>query len=140
MLFRSMWDLYQSNEPVQLKAGEWHIPFGDNMDLLKLANLSKTGYKEELDVLKIKIATARCAKVSYHNHDGSVDYAADLRLYDFLIANFHLSPTEHCAVAMSDEEYKQFSRSTPKGTTYGHCNNIIGFIQHRYQIDENNNR
>jgi hypothetical protein len=142
-LAEMMFDALQASVPTQLESGQWHIPFGDNMDEGMISQLYEGEYKEGTNFVpwdfrqqtKIKIATARCAKVSFLNHDGSIDYAADLRLYDFLIKHLHMSPTEHVARAMTDEEYKQFSHSTPKGTTYGHCNNIRGFVQHRWEIE-----
>ena len=35
-LAEAMWDAYNESVPKQLKAGEWHIPFGDDINLDKL--------------------------------------------------------------------------------------------------------
>ncbi len=78
------------NKPWVLLDNQWHIPFGDNMR----EGLSKND--------KIKIATARCARVSYMNFEGKDDYEADFKLYDQLLKSGHMSPMEHCAKADSN--------------------------------------
>lgn len=110
-LARQMLELYNASTPKKLKAGEWHIPFGDKIDNEKLnqivyeANISdlteRTNYKIELAK---KIAVARCARVSYLNFEGKDDYAADIKLCDRLFGSVprHLSPTEHVAMALAD--------------------------------------
>lgn len=76
------------SEPVGLYPGNWHIPLFD-------------GSMEELvPELQRVVATARCARVSYTRHDGSVaSLDDDERLHDLLLKNGHLSPFEHCARA-----------------------------------------
>lgn len=76
--------LYYENTPVEKSAGEWHIPFDGDGDL----------------ETRLKRATARCARVSYKNHEGQMDIESDLRLHDQLLNDGHLSPFEHCAVAL----------------------------------------
>ena len=80
-----MLDIYNTNPPIILKPGQWHIPFGDNMpEGLSWAN-------------KIKIAVARAARVSYNNFDGSSDIEKDFKLHDILAASGHWSAFEHIA-------------------------------------------
>lgn len=115
-----MWDAYNESTPKQLKAGEWHIPFGDKFDYNKIDKLNE-GIGEENE---IKIATARCARISYETlgDNPKIDYEADLRLHDMLVKNGHASPLEHCALATND------------------CNwyaNFKGFIQYRHLIENN---
>lgn len=44
----------------------------------------------------MKISAARCARVSYNNHDGSKpDIKKDLELFDRLYKSRHMSPLEH---------------------------------------------
>lgn len=72
-LAEAMWDAYNESTPKELKAGEWHIPFGDNMDESEIYRMASNdiNYKlsefidKALPLTKIKIATARCARVSY---------------------------------------------------------------------------
>lgn len=179
-----MWDCYNESTPKQLEAGEWHIPFGDNMDinLLKdeivkhwdrtdknrvLAYASKHEYVREEEIkyyqIRQKIATARCARISYETlgDNPKIDYEADIKLHDRLLLNKHLSCFEHCARAMSNDEYETFVKGrivrvgceierydkgdysedvVIKKDIQGWCNNFKGFINYRYLIeDEKNN-
>ena len=103
--------LYQSNVPNKLKEGEWHIPFGDKIEDARLNQLidkinreqqfTPTGHDE---MQKIKIATARCARVSYLNFEGKDDYTKDIELHDILKNSGHWSPFEHCAMALDKPE------------------------------------
>ena len=45
----------------------------------------------------IKIATARCARLSYMTFDGEIDYEKDVKLYEQLLKSKHFSPFEHVA-------------------------------------------
>lgn len=102
-----MLERYNENDPKQLGTGEWHIPFGDNIDLGKLAQTSVETKESSLEELKKKIAIARCARISYLNFEGKDDYTADVKLCDRLFASTpkHLSPTEHVAQALDSEEW-----------------------------------
>lgn len=61
--------------------------------------------KEEYHLL-MKISAARCARVSYNNHDGSKpDIKKDLELYGHLYNSKHMSPMEHACIR--DEDYRK---------------------------------
>lgn len=106
-----MLEAYNNSTPKKLKGGEWHIPFGDKIDesrlggmLIKPAMMSiEDGFRFENDInkLKIKIAIARCARVSYMNFEGKDDYEQDIKTCEKLFGSTprHLSPTEHVAMA-----------------------------------------
>lgn len=116
-----MLEAYNTNEPKQLKAGEWHIPFGDKFHGERVYNLvSDLGFNGNdaiiMEEFRVKIATARCARVSYLNFEGKDDYQADIKLHDTLLKSGHFSPTEHCAMAMDNSDW------------YG---NFQGFKQYR---------
>lgn len=157
-LAEAMWDAYNKSTPKQLKAGEWHIPFGDKYrndllgDLFDPSNPSNTEImEEEWNNLKIKIATARCARVSYTvvGEEGrEPNYDNDIKLHDRLAKAGHWSPFEHCARAMNYSE-RQLNLNG-KGRTYfcpkefqyreavdmneagkGWSGNLRGFIQYR---------
>jgi thymidylate synthase ThyX len=113
-----MLDLYQVSEPKKLKEGEWHIPFGDKIDEQRLVGCE--AFKKEIQGMEIgltsdlndhislfkrKIATARCARVSYLNFEGKDDYNADIELCNILSSSGHWSPFEHCAQALRNEEW-----------------------------------
>lgn len=143
-----MLDEYNAHTPKQLKAGEWHIPFGDKMDIRRLANIiphfqnsnGEIGDNKMLQDAKVKIATARCARVSYLNFEGKDDYEADIKLHDRLLESGHMSPFEHCARAMNKDEYKNNSISTYDNIPNigmeqdGWCGNFRGFIQYRKML------
>lgn len=112
-LAEAMWDAYNESTPKQLRAGEWHIPFGDDIN-----SFSFTKFKEELwknkqpinghNELIIKVATAMCARVSYTvvGEEGKEpNYENDIKLHDRLSQSGHWSPFEHCAKAMNEKEY-----------------------------------
>ena len=142
-LAEAMWDAMNESTPKELEEGEWHIPFGDKIvedDLLPI--LYKVNADPgEMTFQKMKIATARCARLSYMTFDGEIDYEKDLKLHDTLLESQHMSPFEHCARAMSEEEYDKFFKgeipnsfvNNPFGL--GWCNNYKGFIQYRYLIE-----
>lgn len=75
--------------PNHLMPGEWHIPFD--------------GFWDESMPLewKLKIAIARCARVSYASHGNeAISVEKDLELYGHLVENGHKSPLEHIAQAV----------------------------------------
>lgn len=107
----------------QLNWGEWHIPLGDRMpeidsaieadamrmlqsseaapDGLYLSTHAQAGQWPEFMrlLLQLKIATARCARISYLNYDGIFKITDDFRIHDDLARSGHWSPFEHCAMA-----------------------------------------
>lgn len=115
-----MLEEYNKSEPKQLKVGEWHIPFGDNIQIPKIMEILSKGIEMEslngfdlenpneiMKMIGIKISIARCARVSYFNYEGKDDYEADIKLCDRLFGNIprHLSPTEHVAQATDDDKF-----------------------------------
>jgi thymidylate synthase ThyX len=118
-----MLEEYNKSTPKQLKAGEWHIPFGDQMDEEKIRLLAELENVSEIDI-KIQIATARCAGVSYTvvGEDGKEeDYEKLIKRHDRLLKANHMSPFEHIGKAMSINEFKLNKYS----------GNFQGFIQYR---------
>lgn len=138
-----MLEVYKNSTPKLLQSGDWHIPFGDLFDTQRLLDLSLLS-SLSLSSLKLKIATARCARVSYLNFDGQDNYNSDLELHDRLVQSGHWSPFEHCAQVMSDEEYNQSIKqelSTDKHPLIhlGFSGNFRGFVQYR-KLFSNENR
>lgn len=59
----------------------------------------------------MKISAARCARVSYNNHDGSKpNLEKDLALYDHLYGGRHMSPMEHTCIR--DDDYRKYANLT----------------------------
>lgn len=157
-----MLDEYNINTPKQLKAGEWHIPFGDTFDEDRLIEDTYQLNGEEflindtmLEQAKRDIATARCARVSYVNFDGKDDYIADIKLTDRLSSMGHWSPFEHCAIAMNEDQYldslngmidhKQVIEDELDqlidrngNSIHGWSGNFRGFIQYRKMFNNEN--
>lgn len=152
LLAEAMWDSMNEYNYKQLKAGEWHIPFGDRINRFRLSkDLDRIGSDLDLNDASIKITTARCARVSYNNFEGKDDYEADIKLYDRLLKEGHMSPFEHCARAMSDKEYhsnisgKVYSRKVKECWYHddeyiddrghlGWSGNLRGFVQLRQRL------
>lgn len=154
-LAEAMWDAYNESKPKELLYGEWHIPFGDNITDEELSqNLYHLGGTNEQ--LRVKIATARCARVSYTvvGEEKKQSLEADLKLHDkfFDQRPFHASPFEHCAKVMTDDEYQRHINGVAKWEeagggfsslyvgleTKGWCKNYRGFIQYRAMFDFEN--
>ena len=160
-----MYDAYNESTPKQLQAGEYHLPFGNNIDLShssfdSFKHLNRGLTNDEMNELKLKVSVARCARISYETlgDNPKIDYEADIRLHDMLLQSKHFSPFEHCARAMSDEEYDQFIRgemydvfdadmvtddtinisASSPDNAFGWCRNFRGFIQYRHLIENNN--
>lgn len=134
-----MLEEYNNSTPKELKAGEWHIPFGDNFDSKRvreliatqkdIAPMFVTEHSLSYQPTLIKIATARCARVSYLNFEGKDDYNADIKLFDQLSTSGHWSPFEHCAQAM---DYS----ITVEGREWS--GNFKGFTQYRKMFEGEN--
>ena len=165
-LAEAMYDCINEAKVQELKNGQWHIPFIENLNNTTLTDfvIEHSLLDNQDEVLlktKIKIATARCARISYttvgDNKESSIE--SDLKLHDRLMKSGHWSPFEHIAQSMSELEYYSFVKgeistviedlgdivncevyatgnySDEDEKRYGWCNNFKGFIQYRYQLE-----
>jgi len=104
-----MRDAYFASTPQLVGYGRWHVPLVDfpgspNMDLTTEEALA--------------CSAARCARVSYNNHDGSrPDPSKDLELAARLQASGHMSPFEH--------------QGAPAAGAHVKNGNLIGWLQYR---------
>lgn len=151
-LAESIYDALNESKPKQLEAGEWHIPFYDKIPN-KFNEEDNTNLRR---IAKVKISTAMAARTSYTvvGDEKVVDYEKMIALHDRLLAQDppHSSPFEHCARAMSDEEYYTFVKgNTPfikqletnpylvgyigSDKIYGWCRNFKGFIPYRHIVE-----
>lgn len=142
-LAEAMWDALNESVPVQLKAGEWHMPYGDQINYAgqEYYEVAKKYIEDDTsaDVLALKICTARCAQTSYTvvGEDGkAMNYEKLIGLHDRLQKAGHMSPFEHCARAMSEHEADRWVAN--KGRQRGWCGNFCGFIQYRKMIPGEN--
>lgn len=115
-LARAMQVAFEGSIPKYLGVGEWHIPFGDDIDELELARHNSYApvssnipeFCKHAKELHLKVSVARCARISYNNIDGSKgNVAGDLELFDKLITQepAHYSPTEHIAKVPTEDEF-----------------------------------
>jgi thymidylate synthase ThyX len=90
-LATKMREAMDNSVPIRKKWDEWHIPFLTDQD-------------SNLDINeKIKVSVARCARVSYNNFSNERNIDDDLRLYNSLVKESHMSPLEHVASSSSCE-------------------------------------
>lgn len=86
---------YEASTPKQLSDDEWHLP------LIQAEEYD--GVFEKSDDARM-ISAARCARVSYLTHEGKRDLSADIVLYDRLTSGGHMSPLEHVARPLTEDE------------------------------------
>lgn len=136
-LAHAMLNALNASTPKPLAPGEWHIPFGDRFDENKLAALvdstMSVSREKQIESLKMEIACARCARISYKSFgaEDQYDYSADIKLFNSLLDGGHMSPLEHCARAMTDYEWSLHN---------GRCGNFEGFLQYRKLFSTENRR
>ena len=141
-LAECIWDAYNESTPSQLKAGEWHIPFVNAIVKDEIRDTTRFDHlsSEEIVNRRVKISVAMAARTSYTvvGEEKGLDYEAMIGLHDRLLAwdPPHSSPLEHCAKAMTQEEYWSSFGTTAQNTKgNGWCNNFKGFIPYRYMVD-----
>lgn len=122
---------YLKSRPKYLKEDQWHLPFVRKEDVRLAAKYLKSKNIELKRVtllnLLLKRSVAKCARVSYNNHDGTIDdFDKDCRLYDHLVgaSPMHASPTEH--------------QGTPSKNHLVYSGNFRGWIQYRKTLPNEN--
>lgn len=94
-----------------------HLPYV-HMDEMPQGMVLMKDYYEVM-----MVSAARCARVSYLNHDGTqCDRGKDLALADRLFASRHMSPFEHQALATLNTKFRS--------------RNFTGWQQHREIIEK----
>ena len=136
MLSEKIYDAIQESVPIQLKSNEWHIPMISDSESLRLS----------IDD-QIKLSVVRAANTSYtvigDGKELTLEHA--IKIHDKCVELVHSSVFEHCARAMSDEEYYNFVKGVTleynKGnrvfsdSSFGWCGPYQGFMSYRYFID-----
>lgn len=95
---RMMKEARDASEPRAVNHAEWHLPYvnpGEAWDL-------EVGQAGIAGVWKVSVG--RCARVSYLTQNGVRDPAEDVALADRLLESGHMSPFEHVARPMSEDE------------------------------------
>lgn len=105
-LANGMYDAHMASKPTLLRPGQWHMPFVTDWEI------NVFGIRDAL-----KMSTARAARVSTLNHDGTVPIPAkDFDLHDRLVGAqpIHASPSEHQLQCMeTGERYANFRGFRP---------------------------
>lgn len=86
-----MHDVHTSSTPTYVDVGQWHLP-------LIQPDEDFTGDDAR------RVSVGRCARVSYLTHDGIRDPQADIDLCERLRSSGHMSPFEHVARPMTQED------------------------------------
>lgn len=116
------------SEPKHLNPGWWHFPYVSESEWDSVRDTVRPehgGFAPDgfvMDRLAM-ISAARCARVSYLNHDGTnPDIDKDLALAERLLESKHMSPFEHQARLTGED-----------GTAL--WGNLTGWNQHRKMIE-----
>lgn len=116
-----MYEQYATRTPRELLVGEWHLPFVTDLEHQEEAIEPRPGIPA-----LIRKSVARCARVSYLNHDGhSTTLQEDTQLYRRLLGSnpIHASPAEHQAMATTSRKMS---------------GNLRGWIQYRKTLKNEN--
>ena len=139
------WGL-DSNKPVLLREGEWHLPYVESVrtGTGNLIYVDCNGKELTLENAQ-KVSSSCCAQVSYRNLDQSLEKSIDI--YDKLVGSDrkHSSAFEHCATPMQKINLgKQVNCMQPhtweRGITHMRndgslwSGNLQGWIQYRQLI------
>ena len=123
-LAEAMRDAIAASDAVSLN--QWHLPYVSQKERWEAGVFHSVPYDadEQFSHLAM-ISAARCARVSYLNHDGSSpDIEKDLTLAKRLLESKHMSPFEHQAKVGADR-------------LCGHLwGNFTGWDQHRKMIED----
>ncbi len=122
-LAKFMYVARQVSLPVAMEEGELHLPFVSDEEKQQCGE----GLISNNDLVQMSVA--RCARVSYLNHEGEKSsLEEDRTLYQRLVgsAPIHASPAEHQASAMTKGDESTFS------------GNFKGWTQYRKQLENEN--
>lgn len=124
-----MREAFHSSIPNLILPGQWHVPYVGE------------GRAKKKCWQKRNYSAARCARVSYNNHDGtSPNKRKDIDLSTQLLGEGHMSPFEHQATPINPENKVNWRKeiwSDESGITHEDKNgqlwsgNFRGWIQHR---------
>lgn len=154
-LAEKMWDARNESAPVQLKAGDWHLPFG--AQIKEMFNLNITDTDTDGIPYLVKISTMMAARTSYtvvgtDLSDWTIDKYLEKVNGMASAKPLHASPFEHCAKAMNDNEFHEnvsgprYYETDDEGdgsyempqSALGWSGNFRGFIQYRKMIPGEN--
>ena len=134
------------NTALELKPGQWHLPYVSPKDLadihahLKFGRITSDEPTEsQIMDLALKVSVARCARVSYLTHGGRpTKLEEDLILYNRLLGSqpLHASPAEHQATP-DTKSYSSEYGGDLWDNEYLH-GNFRGWVQYRKTLPGEN--
>lgn len=122
----------ENSIPVQLKEGEWHVPY------YKQGTWREIDGKHTSREEAIAISASCAAQVSYRKNDGSAEKAK--KIYERLVESkpVHASPFEHQATPITDKMREVWvdgiTHKDASGSAWS--GNFKGWIQHRQLIQD----
>jgi len=137
-IFELAWCMKEAmdqSEPEELRKGYYHLPYVPNTEAIPAVG----GEFYDWDTA-IKASVARCARVSYLNHDNTEpDIAKDVKLHNKLLEAKHMSPFENVATPMHFIDYSNaygYFEQVEKGSTHTDgvfwwSGNFRGWTQYR---------
>lgn len=143
---------YEKNVPSPLDYGEWHTPYimaGDYSDVGMGSSRTARKHSTAAQEVIIRISIARCARVSYLNHEGKREVQKDVDLYTKLLGPGHMAPFEHVArpinngqedqdlpllVHPNDGKWLEEEKIVLVPNEKAWCGNFRGWVQHRKLI------
>ena len=149
-LANKMQKAMQDSIPLQLNAGELHVPYVDREVGFDLSDEIRyyIGGQDEGELSKeeaLRISASCCCQVSYRKLDDSFNKAMEIWDKLFSGPKPHMSPTENQAVALGSKKASIIQRVLPSYLPEGisHIDregnlwsgNFKGFIQHRKIIE-----
>lgn len=138
-LARLMWEALQSEDPVTLEPGDWHVPYFGEGYWLKGCGIPLED--------ALAISSSCCAQVSYRKLDDTLEKAQ--MVYKRLVDSepVHASPFEHQATPMKAPNQRDVIRNCDNDQYLGATHvdmqgnywsgNFIGWTQHRQLIPNN---
>jgi len=132
-LAKVMAEAMERNNHIQhLRPWQWHLPYVSNYDLD--GNLSWS----DDPTTAIKSSVARCARVSYLNHDQTEpDVEKDIALADKLAEAGHWSPFEHQATPMryARDIFSDIGQTHMTRDGWLWSGNLRGWVQNRQMLN-----
>lgn len=132
---------YRSSTPKVLAPGEWHLPLLQPDEFVLPENSPEwdepIGFQCTLltpDMAK-RVSAGRCARVSYLTHDGKRDIQADIDLCERLHRSGHMSPLEHVARPITEDDIAHRGLSSYRPFVGNFC----GWLQFRKELPNEDN-
>ncbi len=140
-----MYDAYNESEAIELRSGEWHLPYKFTDDELLECTVNKA---EGLSNTYYQVTDCRdypqYLAIGKINNSSITDCRVLKQIYDQLVKDNELDTFVHCARVMSEDEYntyfkgKRYSGNDDLLKGFGICDSYKGFINYKNIIENGN--